>query len=92
MNISLTPQLESMIRLKVEAGLYSNASEVVREALRLMEERDRLTQLRHELSKGIDQLQAGQGVLLSESRFAELVHQAEINAEQRKPIKDAVKP
>ena len=31
MNISLTPQLEEMIRQKVESGLYNSASEVVRE-------------------------------------------------------------
>lgn len=36
MNISLTPELEQYIRRKVESGLYSNASEVVREALRLL--------------------------------------------------------
>ena len=34
MNISLTPELESRIKLKVESGLYNNASEVIREALR----------------------------------------------------------
>ncbi|HRA48704.1 MAG TPA: type II toxin-antitoxin system ParD family antitoxin [Thermomicrobiales bacterium] len=34
MNISLTPELESWIRNKVDSGLYNNASEVVREALR----------------------------------------------------------
>lgn len=36
MHISLTPKLEKMIRDKVESGDYNNASEVVREALRLM--------------------------------------------------------
>ena len=36
MNVSLTPELERYIRRKVESGLYSNASEVVREALRLL--------------------------------------------------------
>ena len=36
MNISLTPELERYIRRKVNSGLYSNASEVVREALRLL--------------------------------------------------------
>ena len=35
MNVSLTPELEQYIRRKVESGLYGNASEVVREALRL---------------------------------------------------------
>ena len=36
MNVSLTAELEQYIRRKVDTGLYSNASEVVREALRLM--------------------------------------------------------
>jgi len=40
MNVSLTPHLEAMVREKVESGRYSNASEVVREALRLMEAQD----------------------------------------------------
>lgn len=50
MNISLTPQLEAMIRQKVEAGLTDNASEVVREALRLLEERDHRKRLRAAMS------------------------------------------
>ncbi len=44
MNVNLTPQLEELIRAKVDSGLYSSASEVVREALRLMDEQDRLKQ------------------------------------------------
>ena len=36
--INLTPQLEAMARDKVAGGLYGSASEVVREALRLMQE------------------------------------------------------
>lgn len=58
MNVNLTPQLEEMVRAKVSSGLYTSASEVVREALRLMEERDRLRQvkleeLRSEVRKGL---------------------------------------
>jgi hypothetical protein len=40
MNVSLTLALEEFVRRKVATGLYNNASEVVREALRLMVERD----------------------------------------------------
>lgn len=40
MNVSLTPTLERFVRRKVASGLYNNASEVVREALRLLVERD----------------------------------------------------
>ena len=59
MNVSLTPQLEEMVRLKVDSGLYHTASEVVRDALRLLEERDRiremrLEELREEIQKGLD--------------------------------------
>jgi len=59
MNVSLTPQLEDLIKKKVESGLYGSASEVMREALRLLDERDRLhtmrlEQLRAEIKKGLD--------------------------------------
>jgi antitoxin ParD1/3/4 len=42
MNVNLTPQLEELVRSKVASGLYTSASEVVREVLRLMDEQDRL--------------------------------------------------
>ena len=35
MNVSLTAELEKYVRRKVASGLYNNASEVIREALRL---------------------------------------------------------
>jgi antitoxin ParD1/3/4 len=54
-----------MIHKKVESGLYLSASEVVREALRLLEERDRLNamkfeELRKEIQIGIDQADRGE--------------------------------
>lgn len=42
MNVSLTPELENFVAAKVETGRYTSASEVVREALRLLEENDQL--------------------------------------------------
>jgi len=59
MNISLTPQLEELVKAKVGSGLYGSASEVVREGLRLLEERDRyramrLEGLRAEIQKGLE--------------------------------------
>jgi antitoxin ParD1/3/4 len=64
MNVSLTPELEQMIHKKVESGLYLSASEVVREALRLLEERDTLQamkfeEIRKEIQIGIDQAVRG---------------------------------
>jgi antitoxin ParD1/3/4 len=59
MNVSLTKELERLVNDKVKGGLYRSASEVVREALRLLEERDRLQQfhleeLRRDIRKGLD--------------------------------------
>ncbi len=64
-NINLTPQLEAMVRDKVAGGLYGSASEVVREALRLMQERDqlrtiKLEQLRADIRAGIESGSAGE--------------------------------
>jgi len=58
MNVNLTPQLEDLVRSKVASGLYTSASEVVREALRLMGEQDRLReakleQLRSDVRQGL---------------------------------------
>jgi antitoxin ParD1/3/4 len=53
MNVSLTPQLEELVRRQVASGRYGNASEVVREALRLLETRDaQLDALRAALVEG----------------------------------------
>ncbi len=41
MNVSLTPELDKFVAAKVESGRYTSASEVVREALRLLEEHER---------------------------------------------------
>lgn len=59
MNISLTPQLEELVKKKVDSGLYGSASEVMREALRLLDERDRLhavglEKVRAEIKKGTE--------------------------------------
>ena len=57
MNVSLTPELERLVNEKVESGLYQTASEVVREALRLLKERDQARQqLRADVQAGFDQL------------------------------------
>jgi len=55
MNVSLTPELEKYIRTKVDSGRYLSASEVVREALRLLEQKEkRLEELRFEIQKGLE--------------------------------------
>ena len=65
MNVHLTPELEQMVQEKVKSGRYNSASEVVREALRLMEQRDEVVELqkdemRRKIQEGWDALQRGE--------------------------------
>ena len=70
MNVSLTPELEAFVHDKVASGRYTSASEVVRESLRLLEEREwlrerRIDELRKEIQIGIDELQRGEAITLN---------------------------
>jgi antitoxin ParD1/3/4 len=67
MNVHLTPELEQLVQDKVQSGRYNSASEVVREALRLMEQRDelrtvQLQQLRSRIDRGLAEAGRGDGV------------------------------
>jgi antitoxin ParD1/3/4 len=79
MNVSLTPELEKLVQDRVDSGRYTSASEVVREALRLMEKRDRrlvereqaLQAFQAELDRRIAEADAG-GWIDGEEAFAKL--------------------
>lgn len=64
MNISLNPALEQLIHDKVASGLYNSVSEVIRDALRLLFEKDnlqkqRLEELNREIEKGLKCVEEG---------------------------------
>ena len=60
MNVSLTPELERLVGEKVKSGMYQTASEVVREALRVLQHRDEeLRRLRSDIQAGLDQIGRG---------------------------------
>lgn len=66
MNISLTMELEQLVNQKVASGMYHSASEVIREGLRLLKERDELRriqreELRRDIMLGVEQVRQGQG-------------------------------
>ena len=75
MNVSLTPQLEKLVQKKVDSGRYTSASEVVREALRLLEKKDQrdaeresaLKAFQAELDRRIAELDAGKVVEVEEA-------------------------
>ena len=67
MNVNLTPELEKLVHNRVKSGRYNSASEVVREALRLLEEHDevrkiQLQELRKKINEGLASLERGEGV------------------------------
>ncbi len=77
MNVSLTPELEEYVNGKVQTGLYHSASEVVREGLRLLREKDEVHQrklqaLRRDIQVGIDQADRGQHSPFNEQTIEEI--------------------
>jgi len=66
-NVNLTEHLDRFVDEKIASGRYGNASEIIREALRLLEfreqeERAKLEWLRNAASEGFDQLDRGEGI------------------------------
>ena len=64
MNVSLTPELERLVAERVDGGRYATASEVVREALRLLADRDearaaKIDALRAKVAIGLTDLEEG---------------------------------
>jgi antitoxin ParD1/3/4 len=67
LNVSLTPRFLHMVRDQVESGRYQSASEVIREGLRLLEERNQQQELfwagvRSKVAEGNAELGAGKGI------------------------------
>lgn len=74
LNVSLPPELEKRVRQHVESGLYSSASEVIREALRLFEayqgvQAANLAALKADIAAGVEDMAAGR---VRELNLAEL--------------------
>ena len=81
MNITLGNEFENRIAKKVESGLYNSASEVIRESLRMMFEKDVLkeqqyTLLQKQVSLGFTQLSLGQH---TDENIMDLFEQSVIN-------------
>ena len=83
MNVSLTPELEKFVDGKVESGLYNNASEVVREGLRLLKEHDEIrVKWREQIERGWLQAQRGE-VVDGAQAMAEIRERVKTKARKR---------
>jgi antitoxin ParD1/3/4 len=76
MNVSLTPELEAFVETRLKSGRYGSATDVVREAFRLLEDHERsreaeLEEFRAEIDDRLASLDQGQGVDAEEA-FARL--------------------
>jgi antitoxin ParD1/3/4 len=83
LNVSLTPELEQFVESRVASGRYQTASEVIREGLRLLEEREQtreaaLEELRAQLRRGVEQ--ADRGELLDGDAVFEEIRQLSARA------------
>ena len=77
MNVSISPQLEEWIQEKVQSGYYQTASEVIREALRLLREKEqfreiKIEELRKRIAAGIDDLENGRFTDFDQSTIDEI--------------------
>ena len=76
MNVNLGPVLDQFVANLLKSGLYQSQSEVLREGLRLLKEREelkqlRLAELRKEIAIGTEQARQG-NVVDGEEVFAEI--------------------
>lgn len=63
LNVSLTPELDAFVQENVNSGQYQSASEVVREALRDLQDRKRaIAKLNADVAIGMGQLERGETV------------------------------
>jgi antitoxin ParD1/3/4 len=93
MSVQLPPRVEARIEQMISTGRYADAGEVIEQALRLLEARERdLAWLRAELAIGEAQEARGELVELTPDRFEEIKRQALDDARRGTPIRDAVKP
>jgi antitoxin ParD1/3/4 len=92
MNVSLTPHLEAMVREKVASGRYNNASEVVREALRLMEAHDQHQRLWAAVAIGQEQARRDETRPFTPEMMERLKAESIRDALAGKPIPEDVRP
>ncbi|MGJ0483763.1 MAG: type II toxin-antitoxin system ParD family antitoxin [Methylomicrobium sp.] len=93
MHINLSTEMEQYLQSKVGTGFYSNASEVVRDAIRRMREEDeKLAALRAAVQIGDDQLERGEGIPYTSERLEAITAKAFANSRQGKKVNSDVAP
>ena len=93
MHINLSPEMEKFVQSKVDTGFYSNASEVIRDAIRRMrEEEEKVAAMRAALKAGDDQLDKGQGLAYTPDLMQRAANKAKDNARRGRKVDPDVIP
>jgi putative addiction module CopG family antidote len=92
MAITLNPQTEAEIKRLMETGHFTDASDVVGQALRALEDQEKLTRLRTMLAEADAQIARGEVVDWTPDLMDRLKREAAANVRAGRPIKDEVKP
>ncbi len=83
MNVSLTKELAQLVNDKVKSGMYQTASEVVREGLRLLKQRDSVETLRRDVQAGFEAIDRGEYEEYDESTTKDLAAGIKSRGRQR---------
>jgi antitoxin ParD1/3/4 len=81
MSVTLAPRTEALIQQKIEVGPYRDADELIAEALRVLDARDRrVHRLRDSVQEGFAAAERGEGIELTAKSMAERIRRAEERA------------
>jgi len=90
--LTLPPELEAIVRARVESGRYADDIAVVDEALRLLEERDKLEHLRALLDEADAAIARGEVEDWTPGLFEQLKREADDANRDGVPVHDHVTP
>ena len=92
MSIQLPPDIEASIRQRVQRGQFPDEAEVVREALQLLDERDRKRRLSAALAIGDEEDTRGEAIPWTPDTLDQLIREADEEDRQGLPISDDIQP
>ncbi|MGR3318587.1 MAG: type II toxin-antitoxin system ParD family antitoxin [Candidatus Anammoxibacter sp.] len=95
MHLNLGDPYEKFIQREIKAGLYSNATELIRDALRRMQEKKESRRIEHIhalIAEGESQIKQGLGIPYKDDFMDNAMKRAIDNHKTGKPVKDEIKP
>ncbi len=93
MHINLSIEMEGFIKSKVASGFYSNATEVIRDAIRRMQaEESRISAWQSAIKQGVDQLDRGEGIAYSPAVLENIAQSAIEAMHSGKPMDADILP